>query len=94
MTRRNVGTFGRSVRWYRRLAGYTQKELADECGLSEAAIRAYETGTRTEARAHSLRRLAAALKVTIEQLLTTEPPTPPRLPYYEKPHISSLLDEE
>jgi transcriptional regulator with XRE-family HTH domain len=96
MTQQDVGTFGRSIRWYRRLAGYTQKELAEACGMSEAAIRAYETGRRTEARAHSLRRLAAALQVTIEQLLTTVPPTSPTPPWavYKRPHISSVLDDK
>jgi len=90
---KDIGTFGRSVRWYRRLAGYTQAELAEASEMSEAAIRAYETGTRTEPRAHSLRRLAQALNVSIEQLLTTEPPTLPNRYEYKRPRVSSLLED-
>ena len=93
MPRRQVGTFGEAVRWYRRLAGYTQQELADEAKLSLAAIRSYETGGRTEPRAHSLRRLAKALDVSIEQLLTTKPPLPAGPYEYRRPHIKSVLDD-
>lgn len=42
MAGKDIGTFGRSVRWYRRLAGYTQAELAEASEMSEAAIRAEE----------------------------------------------------
>ena len=96
MTRRQRPRFGETVRWYRRLAGYTQQELADASGLSVAAIRAYETGARNEPRAHSLKKLATALGVTIEQLLTEAHPTDTVPPYavYHRPHIDSRLDEK
>lgn len=96
MPRKNRGAFAEAVRWYRRLAGYTQQELADLSGLSLAAIRSYETSSRQEPRAHSLRQLATALGVTIEQLLTTQPPPPLRPPYaeYRRPTFGSRLDDE
>ena len=37
---------GKKIRQFRILEGYTQKELADKCGLSESAIRNYELGIR------------------------------------------------
>ena len=38
---------GERIRYYRKKKGLTQKELADLCNLSEAAIRNYELGNRT-----------------------------------------------
>lgn len=38
---------GELIRKYRQVAGLTQKELGEACGLSEPAIRNYELGNRT-----------------------------------------------
>ena len=38
---------GERIRYYRKKKSLTQKELADLCNLSEAAIRNYELGNRT-----------------------------------------------
>ncbi len=96
MTHRQRTRFAETVRWYRRLSGYTQRDLAATSGLSLAAIRSYETGARNEPRAHSLKQLATALGVTIEQLLTETHPPEAVPPYavYHRPHIDSRLDEK
>jgi transcriptional regulator with XRE-family HTH domain len=39
-------TTGEKIRFYRKQAGLTQKELAELCELSESAIRNYELGNR------------------------------------------------
>ena len=37
---------GQKIRFYRQIAGMTQKELGDACGVNESTIRNYELGNR------------------------------------------------
>ena len=37
---------GERIRYYRQIAGLTQKSLAEKCGIAESAIRNYELGNR------------------------------------------------
>lgn len=39
-------TMGERIRYYRQIAGLTQKSLAEKCGITESAIRNYELGNR------------------------------------------------
>lgn len=39
-------TMGERIRYYRQIAGLTQKTLAEKCGITESAIRNYELGNR------------------------------------------------
>ena len=39
-------TMGERIRYYRQVAGLTQKALAEKCGITESAIRNYELGNR------------------------------------------------
>ena len=56
-------TLGKRIRYYRKHAGMTQKELAEAVGLSEPAIRNYELDNRTPDR-DTLTWIADALKVS------------------------------
>lgn len=39
-------TMGERIRYYRQIAGLTQKALAEKCGITESAIRNYELSNR------------------------------------------------
>lgn len=41
-----TANLGQKIRFYRQVAGLTQKELADVCGKNESTIRNYELGNR------------------------------------------------
>lgn len=56
-------TIGERIRYYRQVAGITQKQLAEACELSEPAIRNYELGNRIPDR-DTLTSIAAELKVS------------------------------
>jgi transcriptional regulator with XRE-family HTH domain len=60
--------FGARLARLRRMAGYTQRSLADEIGISYRVIAYYE-GETEHAPAHLLPLFARALGVTVEQLL-------------------------
>ena len=53
---------GEKIKMYRRLRDFTQKELAEQSGVSEASIRKYEAGTRSPKK-EQLKKLAAALGI-------------------------------
>ena len=55
-------TIGENIRRIRKERGLTLKQLGDEVGMSEAYIRAYETGRRNP-KLKSLEALANALHV-------------------------------
>ena len=57
------GTLGQRIRYYRKRAKMTQKELADFCEVSEPAIRNYELGNRVPDW-EMLQTIAAGLKVS------------------------------
>ncbi|WP_156522952.1 helix-turn-helix domain-containing protein [Bordetella ansorpii] len=68
-------TFGQRLRSARLGAGWTQKELAGESGLTQSAIGNYESEQRVEPTGAALVRLAQALRVTPEWLSQGRPPT-------------------
>src|SRR5690606_31660021 len=75
-------TFGHRLRMTRMRFGWTQKELAHVCGLTQSAIGNYESGQRTEPTSAALIKLAKALDVSPEWLSQGGPPpamasTPP-----------------
>ena len=51
---------GENIKMYRRVRGFTQKELSERSGASEAAIRKYEAGTRNPKK-KQMKKLAEAL---------------------------------
>lgn len=56
------------IKTCRKKAGFTQKQLAEKCGMAEITIRQYESGKR-QPRIEQLRRIAAALGVYISDLV-------------------------
>jgi len=63
---------GSRIRNYRMLAGLTQKELAQRCGLSEPAIRNYELGNRIPDE-ETLKTIALALEINYYALKQPDP---------------------
>jgi len=64
------GTVASRVKAYRESAGYSIEDLAVTCGLANAEIAAIEDGI--DADPAKLRRIAAALQVSVSALLGTE----------------------
>lgn len=64
-------TTGENIRRIRKYRGLTIQELADKVGVSEAYIRAYETGRRNP-KADSLEAIAIALSVNPEVLKNSD----------------------
>ena len=60
-------TIGARIRRYRNEGGMTQRELADEVGLTESAIRNYERGIRTPGN-QQIGRIAEALDVSADSI--------------------------
>lgn len=60
-------TIGENIRRVRKERGLTLKQLGDAVGVSEAYIRAYESGRRNP-KQKSLEAIAAALRVNVETL--------------------------
>lgn len=60
-------TIGARIRRYRNEGGMTQRELADEVGLTESAIRNYERGIRTPSD-EQIERIAGALDVSADSI--------------------------
>lgn len=56
-----------NLQWLRIQAGMTQKDLAEAIGVSYIQISHYETG-RSRPRKKFLQRIAAALKVSVEDI--------------------------
>lgn len=56
-------TLGQRIRYFRKRAGLTQKELAEKLGLSESALRNYELDNRKPGRS-TLTLIADALRVS------------------------------
>lgn len=71
--------FGKRMARLRRLAGYSQRTLAEELRVSYRMVAYYETQTQ-HIPAHLLPALAEALGVTVEQLLGREPVSPRKMP--------------
>ena len=64
-------TTGERIKYFRNKAGFTQKELAQKCQLSEPAIRNYELGNRT-ASLETLTDIAAALNINTYTLISSD----------------------
>ena len=64
-------TIGENIRRIRQERGLTLKQLGDMVGVSEAYIRAYETGRRNP-KIKSLEAIAQALAVNVEVLTNSE----------------------
>lgn len=56
-------TTGEKIRHYRKMRGMYQGELAEKVGMTEGAIRHYESGARTP-KAEQVRAIASALDVS------------------------------
>jgi transcriptional regulator with XRE-family HTH domain len=67
---------GQRIRYYRQIAGMTQKELANLCKLNESTIRNYELGNRFPDY-DTLAVLATALEVSIFALTDKQRPNAP-----------------
>lgn len=61
-------TFGERLRELRTAAGLTQRGLYQRCGVRQVCLSRYEHGA-TVPRAGTLRRLAGALRIPVEELL-------------------------
>ena len=60
-------TIGARIRKYRNAEGLTQKELADEVGLTESAIRNYERDIRTPSD-QQIEKIAEAMSVSADSI--------------------------
>jgi transcriptional regulator with XRE-family HTH domain len=78
------------LRGWRELRGWTQKDLAEESGVSARSIAGYETGASIRPR--NARKLAEALDVEVADLVVTsgKGAAPPSL----EPSFNDVLDEE
>lgn len=72
-------SFGQRMARLRKLAGYSQRSLAEELGVSFRMVAYYEAQT-AHIPAHLLQRLADALGVTVDQLLGREAVSPRKTP--------------
>jgi transcriptional regulator with XRE-family HTH domain len=61
-----------TLRRYRRRAGFTQEELAQEAGVGIATIARIEIGEIKEPRVSTLRKLAKALDLDTRELLADD----------------------
>jgi transcriptional regulator with XRE-family HTH domain len=71
--------FGKRLARLRKLAGYSQRTLAAELGISYRMVAYYEAQTE-HAPAHLLPALAEALGITVDQLLGREAVSPRKSP--------------
>lgn len=69
---RETESFGKRLARLRKAAGYSQRSLADELGISYRVVAYYEAQTE-HAPTHLLPALADALGITTDQLLGREP---------------------
>lgn len=71
--------FGQRLARLRKVAGYSQRSLAAELGISQRMVAYYESETQHPP-THLLPALADALKITTDQLLGREPISPRKAP--------------
>jgi len=71
--------FGARMARLRKVAGYSQRALAEEIGISHRMVAYYE-GETERAPAHLLPAIARALGVSVDQLLGVEPVSVRRKP--------------
>ncbi|MDR0290718.1 MAG: helix-turn-helix domain-containing protein [Treponema sp.] len=70
-----LGAIGESLQSIRKRRGLTQKELGEKIGLTREAIASYESG-RSHLMVITLLDLAAALRVSVNEILGLERKTP------------------
>ena len=73
-TTKGINEFGQTLRAFRKKRGFSQEELAHRSKFSFMTIRRFENGEITP-RIEDISRLAQALNVTEQELLTGEPKT-------------------
>lgn len=66
---------GEKIKEIRKKRGLTQKQLGDLCGMADSAIRRYENG-RANPKLETIKKIATALNVSIDVLMTGEPSQP------------------
>lgn len=74
---RQTSTIGRTIKRYRDLRGLSQDELARRAGVSSVAM--IESGKRETPGVDTVAKIAAALGVTVEQLVHDEAEMPAAL---------------
>lgn len=60
-------TLSEKIKYYRKLKGYSQENLADKTSLSKMSIRRYESGER-QPRLDALKKIAAALECQVSDI--------------------------
>ena len=93
-------TIGERIKSVRKFMMYTQKALADKCGIAEPTIRKYESG-RLNPKQETLEKLAAALECSVEYLRYGTGPKPQvirvnageRIRYLKEYKLFSAIDE-
>jgi len=76
-------TFGHRLAGLRKSAGYSQRSLAPEIGISQRMLAYYEAQTHRPP-AHLLPAIADALRVSVDQLLGRVPASPRKAPQNER----------
>lgn len=61
------GTLGEKIKYYRKLKGYSQENLADKTSLSKMSIRRYESGERQPG-LDALKKIATALECQVSDI--------------------------
>lgn len=61
------GTLGEKIKYYRKLKGFSQENLADKTSLSKMSIRRYESGKRQPG-LDALKKIAAALECQVSDI--------------------------
>ena len=59
------------ISYYRKLRGYTQRQLADKMGVSTQAVGFWEQG-RANPSTGKIEKLASILEITVEELMSSE----------------------
>jgi len=89
LTEPAVWPLGQQLRELRHAARWTQRGLAEAAGVSIGVVRDLEQGVSQRPRPDSLRRLAAALGITLPELApAAEPDTPPAAVSLAAPNVT------
>ena len=70
-------TLGEKITDLRHRLGISQRQLADRCGVTQATLSRAESGQVRQLRAGTLKRLAEALSVSVDDLLSRKPEPSP-----------------
>jgi transcriptional regulator with XRE-family HTH domain len=80
-----MSQLGVNVRALRERIGWSQAELSRRSGVPQSAINDLESGKQKELRSDNLKRVAEALEVSVDALLTGEVVARPPLPTADMP---------